>query len=309
MYGVICGQLSCGEYLRAIRRLFALPLMSFLALLLLCGCTTYNGLTEFDAYRSAFDKSYETGNAILDVFAQKERSVYLRTYPPSKLKFEPAMASYYVDTADPPSTRAFRQGLRTVKAYNDLLYGLASGATAEALSTKLITLNTSLVSAGKEINKARADLTNTKASESIIERLTALDQRVQAAAELVTFALKYKSRADFRFFALKYYDASEKILENLRDGTKDMFPVLTADNTDSIIVTVDGTKIAAYRVLLADWVLSLDTTILALKRVNLALTTSSANLDASVEALSRSANELEAAAQAARKHIAALAAS
>ena len=274
-----------------------------LPILGLSACTTYRGLAEFDAYRSAFDKSYETGNAVLDLLAQKERSLYLKTYPPQALAFDPDLASYYVDTVDPPSTAVFRRSLTTVKAYNDVLYGLASGEAAEALSARLLGLGTSVTAAGRETRELLAGGVMPKAAASTVRTL---DARLSAAGELVTFALKYKSRADFRRFALDYHDECQQILLTLREGARDVFPILTAEEVDSI--TSDMKKIPIYRKLLSDWVLSIDATIVALERVNAALKADASALDASIAGLTRSAIELEAAAGAARKHIAELAA-
>lgn len=292
---------------RARARALRLPL--FVAVTLsaigLAACTTYRGIGEFEAYRAAFDQSYQTGNAILDIFAQKERSLYVRTYPPSALSYDPDLASYYVDTVDPPATAAFRRGLETVKAYNDVLYGLASGQTVEALSASLLGLSNSVTGARTEMSKLLAG--GRLAGKETVKLIGTLDGRLAAAGKLVSFALKYKSRADFRRFAIEYHEEAQAILVALRQGSTEIFPVLTADSTDSI-EGVDTAKITSYRQLLSDWVISLDATILAFKRLSLALNTSGQQLDTSIAALSRSATELELATSAARKHLAELAA-
>jgi len=268
----------------------------------LAACTTYSGIAEFDAYRTAFNSTHQTGNAILDILARKERKIFLNANPPGNSTFNPDYAAYYVDSIDPPGTAAFRRALDSVKAYNDILFGLASGEAAEALSARLLSLNTSLSSAAKETSSllgvgalGRADLVKT---------LGGLDQRLRAAGELVDFALKYKSRDDFRRFAADYNPVVQQILVSLRDGTSIIFPVLTRDAA-AAFPAADTKTIGIYRKLLSDWVLSLESTIAALNRVSLALA-ASPTLDSSIAAFTRSAIELEATAAAARRHLAEL---
>jgi hypothetical protein len=268
------------------------------------GCTTYNGIAEFEVYQKAFVSTYEAGGAILDIVATKERTIFLNANPPSATTFEPEYAAYYVDSVDPPGTAAFRRAMNSVKAYNDILYGLASGQSVEALSAKLNGLNSSLSSAANEtalLLKAgslqRADLTKTIGN---------LDSRIKAGIELTQFALKYKSREAFRRFAVEYNPVVQEILMSLRDGTRIIFPVLTRDATASI-TGVDEAKVAQYRALLADWVLGLEVAMVALDRVGSAIK-ADATIDSSIAAFTKSAVALEVTAVATRKHLAALAA-
>lgn len=267
-------------------------------------CTTYNGIAEFEAYQRAFNNTYETGAAILDIVAEKERTIFLNAYPPSSTNYDPDYAAYFVDSVDPPGTAAFRRALNSVRAYNDILYGLASGQTTDALSAKLTSLDASLASAAKETAQLlnigtlqRADLVNTIGS---------LDARIKAGIELTKVVLKYQSRGAFRQFAIEYNPVVQELLMSLRDGTAIIFPVLTRDATASI-AGIDQVKVSQYRRLLSDWVISLETTMAALNRVGAAIK-ADATIDSSIAAFTRSAIELEVAAAAARKHLAELAA-
>ncbi|MCK7612627.1 hypothetical protein [Roseibium sediminicola] len=282
----------------------AIAIVSCLAIGL-ASCTTYNGVAEFELYRRAFDQSYQTGNAILDILAGQERKIFLNAHPPQTSTFNPDNASYYVDTVDPPGTAAFRRALESVKTYNDILAGLASGEVVEALSGKLLGLNETLNSAAAE-TKA---LLNSSQRANIVQAtgsIGQLDARIRAASEVAKLALKYKSREDFRRFVREYNPTVIEILKSLRDGTRIIFPSLTRSALNSI-AGVNHQKVSAYRKLLADWVISLDATMAALKRVSVAIE-ANASLDSTISAFSKSAIELQIASEAARKHLAEVAA-
>jgi hypothetical protein len=282
-----------------------LPATALVGLLgLLTACATYNGIAEFEAYQRAFNSTYEAGEAILDIVAEKERRIFLNAYPPSATNYEPDYASYYVDSADPPGTAAFRRALNSVRAYNDILYGLASGQTTDALSAKLNSLNTSLSSAANETTQLLK--AGSLSKEDLAKTIGGLDARVKAGIELTQFALRYKSREAFRRFAVEFNPVVQDILVSLRDGTQVIFPVLTRDATASI-KGVDEVKIAQYRRLLSDWVLGLEVTMVALNRISVAIR-ADATFDSSIAAFTKSAIDLQLTASATRKHLAALAA-
>ena len=115
---------------------------------LLAACVSTATIQQFALYQGAFDKANATANAILDQLAIRERELFLRKHrvgvDVAALDFDPAHASYYVNSVDPPDTAAFRRALATVKTYNDLLYALASGQTAAAITAKLGELQANL---------------------------------------------------------------------------------------------------------------------------------------------------------------------
>jgi hypothetical protein len=80
--------------------------------------------------------------------------MFLRRYridgSSASLRFDPDLARYYTDVVDHPGTAAFPHSLDSVKAYNDLLYGLATGQTAAALSAKIAALNGKIADTANE---------------------------------------------------------------------------------------------------------------------------------------------------------------
>ena len=274
--------------------------IGILALLPIAGCTTYAGVAEFESYRQAFAGNYTTGSAILDQLAVKERSLFLRLHPPSSLEFDPDLAAYYVDIGDPPGTAAFRKSLDLIRIYNDLLYGLATGAPAAELSAKVQTLGASLVAAEAETQSALSAITGGAAAGSLGPLVASLG----VADGLIQVALRYRSREDFRRFAVEHHDEVVAILRALRSGTSTIFPILTGDAVNSI-EGVDTAQVDTYRKLLADWVIGIDVTINSLGAVRDAAVRRT-TFSESTGGLTAFVVELEMAAASARKHLAEL---
>ncbi len=273
-----------------------------LALPVLAGCTTYAGIAEFDGYRQAFATNYTTGSAILDQLAVKERALFLRLNPPGNSQFDPDLAVYYVDIGDPPGTAAFRKSLDLVKTYNDLLYGLATGAPAAELSARVQALGTSVTAAENETQSALSALVGTAGGGAGM--LSGLVASLNAADSLIQVALRYRSREDFRRFVVENHDQIVDILRALRSGTAVIFPILTRDATASID-GVDRAQIDNYRRLLADWVIGIDVTIQSLGAVRDAAVRP-ATLSGATGSLTPFIVELEMSAASARKHLAEL---
>src|SRR5947209_10758174 len=166
--------------------------------LALGACGLSQGIAEYEIYRSAFEKTYGTSTAILDQLAVQERELFLRSrkgrIDPTNVKFDPNLATYYSDATDPPGTAAFRRALATVKAYNDLLYGLASGQTAEALVAKLGELNSKIGEAAGEVGS----LLGGPAQGDLLAATAALNQVFGQIAPFVRAGLTFRSREEFR---------------------------------------------------------------------------------------------------------------
>ena len=280
--------------------------------LLLTSCATYRGVAEFELYRSAFEKSYAASSSIIDQLSVQERALFLRHYPPSNVIFNPNLAAYYTDTVDPPGTAAFRRALDTVKTYNDLIYGLASGEFVDALDAKVSALSSQTISAGSETANLLG-LAKRIGLGDLLKVAGSLNGYFAAAMEILDVGLKAQSRADFRRFVLKYNDNARNILLELRAGTAKIFPILTAetlrrsriDPVNTKLTAQEAAKIDAYRKLLADWVILIDATVGALDHVT-AASTADVTFSGSITSLTMSAVELEAAAKSARKHLAEL---
>jgi hypothetical protein len=280
--------------------------------LALAACGLSQGIAEFEIYRSAFEKTYGTSTAILDQLAVQERELFLRSrrgrVDLSTVRFDPNLATYYTDTTDPPGTAAFRRALETVKAYNDLLYGLASGQTAEALVSKLADLNAKI---GAAVGEAGA-LVGGGAQLELVAATAGLNQIFTEIAPFVRVALKFRAREEFRVFVVQYYPPVRDILGELRQGTRAIFPVLTAAtlrrvrNAPAGTLTADEVKkLETYRKLLADWVILIDATIKSLDAVKAAVE-ADPTIVGTINGLGAIAVELESASQAARKHLAEL---
>lgn len=281
-------------------------------------CSSLQGVEEFEVYRPAFEKTYAASTAILDQLAVQERTIFLRRHRVDAAgtrnpEFDPDLARYYTDAVDPPGTAAFRHSLDAVKAYNDLLYGLASGQTAATLAAKITTLNDKLADASNE--------TGAVLKLAGLAKLTELGALLRAASTqaqpIVQFGLTLRSRDEFRRYAVEYHALIRAILLELRQGTTAIFPVLTASTmrrARTAVTSADGKltpqeieKLEAYRKLLADWVILIDTTIKALDQVKAAVE-ADPTIGGTIVGLTTMATELETTSQAARKHLADLAA-
>src|SRR5215469_12296478 len=121
------------------------PVVGPILALTIAACS-FGGIVEFESYKASFDKVQATSTSILDQLAQQERWFFFSVNKGARnpIRFDPALARYYTDSVDPPGTASFRAALDTIKTYNDLLYGLESGQTAEALSAKVAALESSI---------------------------------------------------------------------------------------------------------------------------------------------------------------------
>lgn len=282
---------------------------SLLAVLLagaLAACV-YGGVAEFEAYKTAFDSVQSTSTSILDQLALQERRLFLKLNQNASnpRRFNPDLARYYTDSVDPPGTASFRAALATIKTYNDLLYGLETGQTAQALSAKLAALEASITSA---VNDTAALAPSVSAQ--IQAGTTTINGLFVELQPFLTLALNAQSQAAFHDFLIQSYPTVRKLLWELRNSTAAIFPMLTSAVLDSAVgrpLTPDETsKISSYRKLLADWVILLETTVKALDAANAAATAPPTIVDR-VTGLTTVASELDAAAKSARKNLASVA--
>jgi hypothetical protein len=268
------------------------------AVVLLFGCAT-SGVAEFQTYRTAYEATYATSTAILDQVAIQERVIARRIYRISASStFDPDLAAYYTDSVDPPGTAGVRRAVATVKTYNDLLYGLASGQTAEALVARVATLNATLQTS---LDSTVALATAGAGSASIAPAEAAFNTAFTQLRPLLEVAMKYRSRQEFRRFLVENYPLVREMLVALREGTAAIFPILV----DELLRAPDGddAKVAAYRKLVADWVVLIDVTIAALD-VAVAAAQSPATLGSTITGITTVAVDMQVAADTARKHLA-----
>ncbi|MFK0691128.1 hypothetical protein ACFX5Q_23440 [Mesorhizobium sp. IMUNJ 23033] len=224
------------------------------------------------------------------------------------LKFDPELASYYTDTVDPPATRAFRNAFQAVIAYNDLLYGLSSGQTADALTAKIGTMNASLANSIQS-----ADFLTSSTLPQRVAISAGLQTAFLQVRPLLRAGLGLRSRQRFREYLIAFYPATRNLLVGLRQSTGNMFLILNAPELNRIRASATGQPskedldhILTYRRLLANWVILIDAAIDALDAAKKSIE-APANPVAVVEGLTIATDELNAASLAARRDLAALA--
>ncbi|HEB95617.1 MAG TPA: hypothetical protein ENI96_04205 [Sedimenticola thiotaurini] len=272
----------------------------FLFLLLVAGCATQRGITEFTAYRDSYQMTANAGNAILDQLAVAERETReLVTGPMDttvKVRFDPAEAGYYSSVSDPPATAALRRALQALELYNDALYGLASGQDAEVLAARLSRLGAIGASAAASI-----------AGGPTIA--TGIDTAIQDLQPLVTFALGFKTRAEFRNRLLRDADTMRAILRSTRDGTREIYNLLLAKTVSEANASSDGVlsqeqreQAERVRALLANWVVLLEGSGAMLEMAVAAMQDTSGR--GSSAGLVEIGSRLEAAARETRRNIA-----
>jgi hypothetical protein len=269
-------------------------LWAFVATIFLFGCET-SGIAEFQTYRTAYEATYATSTAILDQLAIQERVIVRKQLKLAQdPRFYPDLAAYYTDVGDPPGTAAVRRAVATVKTYNDLLYGLASGETAQALVARAATLNTNLLKAVE----SSAAVVSVKGNAPITAALNGAFTQIQPYLEI---AMKYRTRQAFRSFLLEHAELVREILVELRNGSAFIFPILT----DELLREAEGddAKVAAYRKLLGDWVIMMDNTIVAFD-VAVEAVKAPPTLSSTIAGVSAVSVDLQVAADAARKHLA-----
>jgi hypothetical protein len=274
---------------------------------------SFGGIVEFESYKAAFDKVQATSTSILDQLAQQERWFFFSVNKGARnpVKFDPALARYYTDSADPPGTASFRAALDTIRTYNDLLYGLESGQTAQALAAKVGALESSITSAAN----SASGLLGAAVPSALVPTQAAVATLSNIFGELQPFlqlALTARSREEFRDFLIQSYPTVRKLLLELRNSTRYMFPILTgavvdpANRVGRPLTADEASKVETYRKLLADWVILLELTVKALDAAN-AAALAPPTIVGSVTGLTTIATELDTAAQSARKNLATLA--
>jgi hypothetical protein len=282
--------------------------------MLVAAACSFSGIVEFEAYKSAFDKTHATAQSILDQLAVQERALFLKVNKSARspVKFNPALARYFTDSVDPPGTQSYRAALDTIKAYNDLLYGLETGQTAEAMTAKISSLESSLV--GATNSTAALFAAGTAVTPQVTAAITTLDTLFKTLLPFIKSGLKFRSRQEFQSFLISAYPTVRELLVELRAGTATIFPVLTAatiarsirDPTSGALTSDETAKIDAYRRLLADWVILIEASIKALDQAKVAAETGP-TVGGSITGLTAIATEMDSVAQSARKHLAELA--
>jgi hypothetical protein len=181
--------------------LFALrPLLLVVAGLCLSGCA--KGIADYQLYVQAFNAQYEQGDAILNSVAQAERKVVKRRLATNR--FDPNKAAYFVDAVDPPITGAIRASLKSLKAYNDALGGLANGEAAAALANRIGTLATNIVGT---IGATQVALAGAPAIPGADKLIAGVARSLDLATPIIKQVATIAARESFRRQLIETYPA------------------------------------------------------------------------------------------------------
>ncbi len=278
-------------------------------LLIVSGCDTYRGVSEFNSYRDTYTAAKGVGEGMLDRLAVSERTLYQTAYPfdPLSSPFEPSSAPYLVTSVDPPATAALRRTLAAVTSYNDALYALASGQEGAAIAGKITRLST--IGAG-----AADDLAALGAPElqkvGGVAAARAVNTVLAAFEPLAAQIIDFETRADFRKMLVAEEPTIRAALKACRDQTPAIFEgirgaVVTRESGPTSRGTLSPaakSQIDSTRLAIANWVVLLDLSDDALQAAVAAVKADPA--DGSLDSLLMVAGTLNVALHAARQNLA-----
>ena len=281
------------------------------ALLLQIGCSTYSGIAEFSSYRDAWSRASDIGEDILDRLAVAERGIHGRAYPfiPRRDKFALRDVAYIVPATDPPATAAYRRLLRSIRSYNEALYGLASGQEAAAIVGRVNRLAAIGASATAEVALIVGAGPTSGAAGAAAATL-GVNQALAGLEPLATQLVAFETRRQFRQRLLDQEPHIRRAIVEARDSTPRVFELLRGDivgraNADpnrTRLTAAEEDEIRRLRILLANWVVLLDASRGALEVATAAVR--DAPGAGGFDGLLVSGEQLTAAAQAARLSLA-----
>jgi hypothetical protein len=223
---------------------------------------------EYNLYVQAFNAQFEQGEAVLDVVAQSERTLVRRQLERDDTGFDPDKAAYYLNTVDPPITGSIRASLKSLKAYNDALGGLASGEAAEALANRIGVLVTTVTAGIAATGIAVGGPAASAGGEAMVGGVS---KALTTALPIFKLAATAASREAFRQQLVAGHQPMRDLLVELRNGTPVMYRVMqrslvrrgSLETPTGRGAEADAT-LEKHRQLLAAWVILLDRTLVAL---------------------------------------------
>ena len=248
-------------------------LLGGLLLLVVAGCTSYSGVVEFNAYRDAFVTTEQTSDGILDKLAVAERDLFKLCANRQRIsssadcaEFDPEIDSFHAEDApfiasvgDPPATAAFRRMIKAVRAYSDALNGLANGATAESMASKMSELAGLGTSAASAIAGDAGAAGGPVGAGVVTAAATSVNTAVAAFKPIATAFLGFRARSVFREELQARAPDIRRAMEKARDGSEVIFQALQDQivlGTDDELTDRDRQQILANRQLLANWVVN-----------------------------------------------------
>ena len=267
-------------------------------LVLLMGCASSRGIPEFQVYRSTFESTEATLSAVIDAFEPVERETTARLartigYTPLRFLaetpteaemaeaaerindnagFDPDFhivdAVYYADGQAPPTTAAFRNALAAVRHFNDAAAAYAEGRALDQIEGQLLDLQRALGTLAGVV---------TDGSDLLPVPLPG-GAAVSTALEVLDQALLSGQRAAFRDAIREIAPIIDtELLLPMRNAAPSMFRLLSGPAQDAAVDadddgdTVERDRQVAiverYRIVMSNWVISLDATRGALQRV------------------------------------------
>ncbi|WP_299284668.1 hypothetical protein [uncultured Tateyamaria sp.] len=264
------------------------------ALLVLSACIS-PGANEFAVYQASFNQSYQVGQSVLDKLAVAERKAFENArvpITPRTVYFDPGEARYLAPGIDPPATASLRKSLDILNTYTQTVSGLATGESATTLANRLTQIGTQATSLG-----ARIVAPVGPGQRAVIDSLATRAQPLRALEPATTAAFGVLTRAEFQKTVVEQAPTIDAIFDKLialtgttaapgaggkistdpkracfEAATTSIFCVLIGDllfDRDTIsglrgFSQAEVARIEGLQVLLANWVVLLENTRVAL---------------------------------------------
>ncbi|MGH6913032.1 MAG: hypothetical protein ACREH3_04935 [Geminicoccales bacterium] len=290
-------------------------LASLAMLALLGGCATRPPLEEARLFARAYNAVDAASQPLLDDLALAERRSGIAQYVDDEDaegrvtrvgtrvfvdEFSNRLAPYYSALFDPPGTAVFRDALKLVGQYTEVLLTLAEGRNLETARAQLQMLSSNVASVAALVPGAQS------LAPVVGPALAALQPVIDAAAQA-------QNRAEMERLVVQAAPELHKLIGALQDAARPIFLVLIADRRDAITVEgldnpqlaeaaidrVDGYRVAVsnYAVLLGQLNHALDSLVSAFD---------SARSSVTLAALAEQSAELSVQADALRRTFAVL---
>ncbi len=260
-----------------------IPLLAAMAL---AGCASERGIPEFQVYQSAFEATEATATAVIDEMEAVEIAVSLELIGQGFSPLEPERdvsgriranggfddafhmvdAVYYATGRTPPVATAFRRALRAVGDFNDAVGAYADGRALDAVRAEFVGLGASL-----------EDLAGSAGIGGALGLSVPGGAAAGAAFDVVRGALDAGTKEAFRQAMLDAHPQIDAILAEMRDAAPRIFDLLTRDARNRAKDAITAGRVAdrdaaiaeidRYRVVMSNWVVSLEDARLALAAV------------------------------------------
>lgn len=299
-----------------------------LFLLILSACVR-PGAHEFIVYQSAFNEAYQVGQLVLDKLAVAERKAFdnsRKKIAPGNVYFDPGEARYLADNVDPPATASLRKSLDIVQVYTQTVSALATGESATAIAGRLTEIGTKAASVAVQITTPVSS-----GQQAVVDTLAQKTLPLRALEPVTTLGFGALTRAEFRRTVVAQAPTVDAIFGQIIALTGNgaapgsAVPIATDprracfENSqtsifclliDDLIFASDGvggrsaftkdqiTRIEGLQVLLANWVVLLENTRVALGQSVRAIETRQSRANSA--SILRTISEMDAATKGVR---------